>query len=675
MSKKKKQINSILGPKGILAESVKGYEHRPQQIQMAVEVLEALTSDKRLIIEAPTGTGKTLAYLSAACLSGKRVAISTGTKNLQEQIFYKDIPFVREHVFPDLKAALLKGRGNFVCHQRFRRFQRQPFLPGFVDQRRVESIYEWYEYTCKYGQGDRAEMVDLPDDDHIWPEICSTPESCLGRKCPDRDECFVISMRARGYDSHIMVVNHHLLASDLAVRDSGFGEVIPRFEALIVDEAHGLEEALTQHFGVHVSAYRINRFCRDVRAALAAADCDDDPFENALLKIEEFTGRLFAGIRTTSGSRSERLRQVDRMVEEAQVGLCASLERLAASIEKMPTPTEELQAVANRAQQLSGDLRIILAHEAGDDFASWIEQRDKTLMLHASPVDVGPLVRQRLYEKIPVTVFTSATLSSGGDFEYFKSRLGLELDPPPGETILDSPFDYADQTMLHIPRELPEPNAPGFMDQVIPVLERLLIQTSGRAFILFTSYRNMTMAYERLLGKVPFPLLVQGSRPRSRLLEEFRSNSGSVLCATSSFWEGVDVQGEALSCVVVDRLPFAPPNDPVVAARIEKIRNQGGEPFYSFQVPMAVIALKQGLGRLIRTRSDRGVLCILDVRVVTKPYGRIFLESLHQCPISRESEDVARFFAVRSQPEPALTKTVKSPRRRVIMRRKTRQAH
>ena len=669
-----KQVVQILGQDGIMAGAVPGYELRPQQIEMAKEVLDAVTSAKRLIVEAPTGTGKTLAYLVAACLSGKRVAISTGTKNLQEQLFYKDIPFVRTHIFPDLKAALLKGRGNFVCHARFKRFQRQPFIPGFVDHDRIDQINAWYDQTCRQGEGDRAELTDLPDGDPIWPEICSSAETCLGRKCPQREDCFVSRMRARGYDAHLMVINHHLLASDLAVRDAGFGEVIPRYEALIVDEAHGLEDAFTQHFGCHVSPFRVNRLCRDVRASLSEEDCQDERLEKGLLHVEELIGRLFAALRVPPGTRAEKLDPVGPELEEIRFGLCSSLAAIAASIENLPKKSEELSAVAGRVMQLSEDLEIILAVPRDENFACWLEQRERTVFLHASPVEVGPILKQRLYDKVEPTVFTSATLSSGGNFEYFKSRLGLNLTPRPEETILDSPFDYASQTMLHIPAQLPEPNSPDFMDAAVSVLERLLVQTSGRAFILFTSYRNMTTAFQRLQGKVPFPFLVQGSRPRSRLLEAFKADRGSVLFATSSFWEGVDVQGEALSCVVVDRLPFAPPNDPVVSARIEKIRSQGGEPFYSFQVPMAVLALKQGLGRLIRTRSDRGVLCILDVRIVTKPYGRIFLDSLHQCPISRDAEDVERFFALSVNHKPGEVRTKRVARKKKSVKRSTEPA-
>lgn len=627
-----------------MARSIDHYEHREQQIQMAIEVFEALESGHRLVIEAPTGTGKTLAYLVAAALSRKRVAISTGTKNLQEQLFFRDIPFVRKKIFPDLKAALLKGRGNFVCHTRLLRFLRQPSLPVIDDARYREEIVEWYRQTVRTGQGDRAELENLPDDDPIWPDICSTSETCLGKRCPDKDECFVLKMRARASQADLMIVNHHLLMSDLAVKESGFGEVIPRYDALIVDEAHGLEEAATQHFGFHVSLFKISRFVRDARAELNEAGLDDGKFHGALNSIEEPARRLFALFADVAGLR-QRLHSVDHETVETRNLLQGALDSFASMISNVTQPSEELRSMEDRARAISLELGIILGDDPTGEYACWSERRDRSVVIHASPVDVGSRLQSRLYDEVGAIVFTSATLSSGGSFAYFKSRLGLHDSYEPSDTILDSPFDYSRQTLLYIPRSIPEPNSPGFVDSLVPILEGVLTSTMGRAFVLFTSYRNMNAVYRNMEGRVPFPLLVQGSKPKNRLLTEFRQNKGSVLFATSSFWEGIDVQGEALSCVIVDRLPFAPPTDPVVAARLEKLRREGKEHFYSYQVPMAVIALKQGLGRLIRTRLDRGVLCILDLRILTKSYGKIFRESLYGSPIHRDPADIEAFFS------------------------------
>jgi ATP-dependent DNA helicase DinG len=640
----KNQINAILGPQGIVAKSMPNYEHRKQQIEMALSVSQALESDDHLIIEAPTGTGKTLAYLVAAALSRKRVAISTGTKNLQEQLFYKDIPFLREKIFPGLKAALLKGRGNFVCHARLRRFLRQPHLQGFDRSGSLEEILEWYRKEDKTSQGDRAELERLPDDDPIWPDICSNSETCLGKKCSDREKCFVLKMRARAADADLMVVNHHLLASDLAVRESGFGEVIPRYEVLIIDEAHGFEDAITQHFGFHVSQARIMRMVRDARIELAEAKVEADRFEKALSATEYDCRRLFFGFQNIAGAKSQ-LGSVSPELAEIRDALCANLNITASMIANLSNPPEELRSISRRAAEISLGLETILTDQVGADYACWAERRERNVILHASPVEIGETLRASLYEKIPGIVFTSATLSSGGSLDYFKSRLGLDGDSQGAESILDSPFDYTRQTMLFIPQSIPEPNAAGFREALSKVIEEILIRTHGRAFVLFTSYKNMETVYSLLEGRVPFPLLVQGQRPKSRLLEEFREKTGSVLFATASFWEGVDVQGEALSCVIIDRLPFAPPDDPLVAARMERIKKTGGEPFYSFQVPMAVLALKQGLGRLIRTRSDRGILCILDIRILTKSYGKIFRKSLYESPLCRKPEDIEEFFS------------------------------
>jgi ATP-dependent DNA helicase DinG len=639
-----KQILAILGPDGVLARSMEGYEHRKQQTLMAIQVYEALTSKQRLIVEAPTGTGKTLAYLVAAALSRKRVAVTTGTKNLQEQLFFKDIPFLKSKVFPKLKAALLKGRGNFICHERLRRYLRQPYLEGFVDPGALKEIVAWYRRTRETGDGDRAELVNLPDDDRIWPEICATSDTCLGKRCPDRDECFVLKMRTKAADVDIMVINHYLLASDLVVKESGFGEVIPRYDALIVDEAHGLEDALTQHFGFHMNQTRLVRLIRDVRSELGQAAAKEEKFQVALKDLDDHGRRLFANFQNGPPG-AKRLGRLSGPIVETRDLVCRSLATLAAMISNVSEGTDELRSMAKRASDMREELDTILADDPAGDYACWIERKDRAVILHASPVEVAGMLRSKLYDKVSSVVFTSATLSSGGNFAYFSSRLGLNDEPLPRETILDSPFDYARQTMLFIPPSIPEPNAPEFLDAMTPLLEEILTHTRGRAFVLFTSHRNMVTAHANMQGRVPFPLLIQGTKPKSRLLEDFRSQEGSVLFATSSFWEGVDVQGEALSCVIVDRLPFAPPDDPVVSARIERIRGANGEPFYSFQVPMAVIALKQGLGRLIRTRSDRGILCILDKRILTKSYGRVFRNSLYDSPLRRNIQDIKRFFA------------------------------
>jgi len=642
------QIEEIFSPGGALAQSIGNYEHRPQQTQMAAQVYEALASGDALIIEAPTGTGKTLAYLVAAALSRKRIAISTGTKNLQEQLFSKDIPFAQEKLFPKLKAALLKGRGNFVCHTRLKRLLRQPYLAGLGSPETLKQTMEWYRWTLTAGDGDRAELADLPDNDPLWPEICSTPESCLGRKCPDKERCFVLKMRSRAAEVDLMVVNHHLLTSDLAVKESGFGGVIPRYEAVIVDEAHGLEDAATQNFGFHMSRFRISRLAREAASELALVRADPATLRETVNAIEENARRLFAMVEEKFPTRAA-LGNLDREILTARDILCAHLETLAVGMAHLPEPSDELMILAGRALGIKDELLVILGANEGSEFACWAEPRDRSLFLHASPVEVGDLLRARIYEKVDSVVFTSATLSSGGNCDYFASRMGLDREPHPQHAILGTPFDYASQTMLYIPKAVPEPTAPGFVQAIAPVLKEVLEKTGGRAFVLFTSFRNMEEVFTQLKGLLPYPLLVQGSRPKGRLLKEFRERVGSVLFATASFWEGVDVQGEALSCVIIDKLPFAPPDDPLVAARMDRLRLKGKDPFYAYQVPMAVLALKQGLGRLIRTRSDRGLLCIMDKRILTKPYGKVFRESLFNTRFCRDADEIDRFFSNRTE--------------------------
>ncbi len=633
-----------MGPEGGFSKAIPGYEYRKQQTRMALEVYGALVSDDRLIIEAPTGTGKTYAYLVAAAFSRKKVAITTGTKNLQEQLFFKDIPFLKKHIFPGLKAALLKGRGNFICHARMRRLLRQPYLEGMPQWSSFKQITEWYQHTLEHGKGDRAEMADLPDDDSTWPEVCSTTETCLGRKCPDRDDCFVHRMRQRAADADLMVVNHHLLASDLMVKESGFGEVIPRYEALIVDEAHGLEDAATSHFGFRVSRFKLIRLARDTATVLSGEHRFHDKLRKAVKDLELTGNRLFDHFSERLKSR-QRLPRPGRETVEIRDLLCGHLSTLSAMLAAEKDAPEEMEMLTRRTEMLGLELETILADETEGNYACWAEIRDGNLFLHASPVDVSEMFKTRLYEKVPAIVFTSATLSSAGEFEYFKSRLGLNDEPAPTEIILDSPFDHSVQTILYIPRSIPEPNSPEFTQAAAEVIVDVLHRTQGRAFALFTSHRNMKNVHDIVRDRVSFPLLIQGSKPKNLLLEEFRDRSESVLFATSSFWEGVDVQGEALSCVIIDRLPFAHPDEPVISARIERIRKEGGAPFYSFQVPMAVISLKQGLGRLIRTGSDTGVLCILDKRILTKPYGRIFQKSLFQTPLYRDPDCIDEFLS------------------------------
>jgi ATP-dependent DNA helicase DinG len=642
-------ILEILGPDGLLADAIDGYEKRDQQVRMANEVHNAISSDEILVIEAPTGTGKTLAYLVGAILSGKKIAVSTGTKNLQEQIFHRDAPFLKENVFPKLKYALMKGRGNFLCHIRFNKFMRQPSLHGMGAGKTIKSIATWYEKTCRKGTGDRAEMEFLPDNDPTWPEICSTMETCLGRKCPQRESCFVMKMRAQGVNADLMILNHHLMASDLMVRESGFAEVVPRYEALIVDEAHGLEEALTSHFGFHLSQFKLLRLARDIMVELTENNYNYSKLEKPLQALEVDARRLFEECHELilgKAAFSGRIHGISPTIAETRDHLGTNLDSISAILSALDPNSEELTLLSARADNIAMELQTILADEPDPDYARWIEQRERSLMLHAAPVHVGKTLKPLLYEKVSSVVFTSATLSTSDNFDYFRGRMGLDEDAAPMETLLDTPFDYERQTLLYVPPSMPDPNSASFIPATAAAITEILQVSRGRAFVLFTSFKGMNGVYDLIREKLPFPLLIQGSKPKTKLLEEFLSLRGAVLLATASFWEGVDVRGEALSCVIVDRLPFAPPDDPIIAARSEHIKKQGLSPFSTLHAPMAIIALRQGLGRLIRTRSDRGLLAILDNRIITKSYGKLFLKSLHAGPLTRNMEEVERFFQI-----------------------------
>jgi len=651
------RIEAVLGPEGVLAEAIQGYEYREQQVAMAEEVLSALMAEDTLVVEAPTGTGKTLAYLVAIGLSGKRVAVSTGTKNLQEQLFFKDIPFVKERVFPGLQSALLKGRGNFICHQRFKNFLRQPSFYEQWEEKLLEKIIEWYQVTCSKGDGDRAELENLPDDSQLWSEICSTTETCLGRNCFDFERCFVQKMRSKAAEVDLLVVNHSLLASDLAVRATGRGEVIPRFDALIVDEAHGFEEAVTQHFGFHSGFYKIRKYARDFRFQLAQSSVTEEKFDKDLRRLEDQAKNLF-GIFDEIPGQKIRIDATDRRVAESLAQVSQTLNSLFAMISGLLKSNEEMKNLAQRTQDLRTELETIFGSLSSGDFATWAEKRDRAVMAHACPIEIGRALQVRLYEKIPGVVFTSATLATSGSFSYFKSSVGLNGDLSPKERILDCPFDYSKQTLFYVPESIPEPNSDQFATALSKAIGEILSISRGRAFALFTSNRNMEKVFQDLKGKLPFPLLLQGTKPKTKLLEEFRASEGAVLFGTASFWEGVDVQGEALSCVIIDRLPFAPPDDPILATRVELLKSAGKNAFFLLQVPMAAISLKQGLGRLIRTRNDHGALCVMDTRILSKSYGKIFFESLHKSPLTRSLKAVKAFFEKSGQ------KSSKTPRQK-----------
>ena len=629
---------------GPLAAALPAFEPRPGQRTMAAAVGDILGGGGVLLAEAGTGTGKTLAYLVPAILSGRRVLVSTGTRNLQDQIYYKDLPALREALGVPFTAAYMKGRANYLCLQRFESVLEGGEPRGPADGAYIDALREWAAQT---ETGDRSEVEDLPDDYPLWNEISAASENCIGTECPRYDDCFVTRMRRQALESDLVIVNHHLLCADAAVRQSAYGEVIPSCACTVIDEAHQLENVATQYFGISVSNYRLEELARDGQRALAgiepagAADSDE-----ARRRVDDvrYRGQVFAEALRNIVPEGDRMRVTAEKLEPATEpagGLAESLTALERTLGELADATEELTALARRAGELRQQVRFLLdASETG--FVYFLERRGKGVFLRAAPIDVSDIVRELILERADGTVLTSATLAVDDTFDYFRGRLGItdahEMRLPPE-------YDFAAQAVLYLPRHMPPPRSERFAGAMAQELGELLRATRGRAFVLFTSYANLRAVHRQLDPALPYPLLVQGSAPRSVLLREFRSTPEAVLLATSSFWQGVDVAGESLSCVVIDKLPFASPSDPVTAARIEAIEAVGGNAFADYQVPLAILTLLQGFGRLIRHRNDRGVLALFDARVRTRGYGRRFLDSLPPAPITHEVAAVRSFIS------------------------------
>ncbi len=629
---------------GPLSETLPSFEPRPGQRQMAAAVADIFEDGGILLAEAGTGTGKTLAYLIPAILSGHRVLVSTGTKNLQDQIYYKDLPYLRSALDVSFTATYMKGRANYLCLHRFAdvRDSEEPRLQA--ERSYLEVIEQWVGQT---ETGDRAEIEDLPDDVPIWNEISATAENCLGTECPSYDDCFITRMRQRAIESDIVIVNHHLLCADAAVRQSAYGEVIPNCSHVVIDEAHQLEDIATHYFGMVASSYRLAELARDAHRLLAS-DPNADPLATSdvhrIVDDTQDRARMFFGSLTRLGVTGERTRVTTAVLaqtEEPAGQLVAALSAFERALIQIDNPSEEVQTLAQRAAELQDQLKFLL-RASDPNYVYFLDLRGKGVFLRASPIDVSAIVRDVLLARNNGSILTSATLTVDGSFDYIRGRLGVDQAL---EVRLPSEFNFRHQSVLYLPRRMPEPRSESFTSAVADELTNLLAVTEGRAFVLFTSYANLRAVRDQLETTLTYPLLVQGSAPRTTLLREFRTTPGAVLLATSSFWQGVDVAGAALTCVVIDKLPFASPADPITAARMEAVEARGGNPFSEYQVPLAILTLLQGLGRLIRHRRDRGVLALLDPRIRTKGYGRRFLASLPPAPIIHDLSDVATFLA------------------------------
>ena len=642
-------VGAAFAPGGALGRAVDGYEPREGQRRMAAAVAATIASGGTLLVEAGTGTGKTLAYLIPAILSRRRLLVSTGTKNLQEQIYFKDLPALRSALGVPFTATLMKGRSNYLCRHRFEQYRAGDAADVFL----LPMLSDWAATT---ETGDRAELRDLPEELPAWKEVAADADTCLGTECPQHADCFVTRMRQRAAESDVVIVNHHLLCADAAVRRGDFGEVIPSCSTLVVDEAHQLEDVATQYFGVAVSNYRLDDLLRDgeqvlPRAGHALPHQHLDELQKALTRVADRT-RIFFSSLLLAPRREDRARYTAESIEaHADEGLmlAGALEGFEATLALARNTVEpgtlldaddDLATLQRRAGELKEELRFLL--KAGDtDFVYFLEFRGRGVFLRAAPIDVSRIVQKALFDRMRTTVLTSATLAVEGSFDYLRGRLGIEQAD---ELRVPSEFDYRSQAILYLPRRMPPPRAPGFAEAAAREVLRILTCTRGRAFVLFTSYAVLRVVQQFVEMSLPYPVLVQGTAPRSVLVDRFRSTPHAVLLATASFWQGVDVAGEALSCVIVDKLPFASPSDPVTAARIEAINAAGGDAFADYQVPLAILALQQGLGRLIRHRSDRGVLAVLDPRLRTMGYGRRFLDSLPPAPVTSDVGAVERFF-------------------------------
>jgi ATP-dependent DNA helicase DinG len=669
-------MKEIFGPGGLIARAHPEYEHRPGQIQMAEAVLRAFEERRHLIVEAGTGTGKTLAYLvpaiAAAVSRGGRVVISTGTKNLQEQLMEKDIPFLQRVLPKKFTAAYMKGRANYVCLSRVKRAETTPILEGLDDVDHFDEVRKWSRAS---ETGDRAELTELPENLTFWRHIDARSEICTGQKCPDYDACYITRMRQRASEADIIIVNHHLFFADLALRGGEYGQVIPDYSAVIFDEAHQVEDVAAEYFGAQVSNYQVEDMLRDLQNLPVTDAGLNRELTRASNRVGRFAEQFWLGFardargeegryaitpgtfaRKTKGGEIE-----PTPLGEAYLSLDGALARMETTLDVIKDKPPEVENLLRRIRETRFNLEFIVA---GDDrrYVYWVERRGRGVFLRASPIDVSTLLQDKLFERVETVVLTSATLASAGSFDFIRRRLGLAADglgvedegddaaiaspaaEKTDELVAPSGYNYEEQAVLYLPPRMPEPRSPQWIERAAEEVTKLLEVSRGRAFVLSTSLSGMRALYERVAPQVDFPCFIQGSASKAGLLDRFRSTPHAVLFATASFWQGVDVRGEQLSCVIIDKLPFAVPTDPVVAARQRFIEEQGGSSFYEYSVPQAVITLKQGVGRLIRSTTDRGLIAVLDPRLRTAGYGRLFLASLPPCRITSNIAEAARVF-------------------------------
>ncbi|MGB8331728.1 MAG: ATP-dependent DNA helicase [Polyangiales bacterium] len=623
----------LLGPTGPFARGVSGYEHRPGQIRMARAVQDALEHDGVLLIEAGTGTGKSWAYLIPAALSGRRVLVSTGTRALQDQIMENDLPALERHLGREIDAASVKGLSNYLCRRRFHELSgsAEAAQPRFAQL--LPRLRSWAETS---DSGDRGTLASIAEEDPIWSRIVSGSDTRIGARCHYYDDCFVTRVRRRAESAQLVVVNHHLFFADLALRDTGFASVLPDYDAVIFDEAHQIEDTATLFFGSRLSTAMLERLVRDARAALGSKQGDTAHDTRLLDGLLQQSSNFFAELPgDASGARVSL--PAEAIPKDALFALDNVLAELGASCRNLKPPRENVLQIARRTDQLRNALGSLEAPGQ----VSWSQGGGRSPSVGSSPIDVGPLLRERLHERVPCVVFTSATLTTGGDFAFFKQRLGIDREV--SEEVVESPFRYEEQAALYAPGHLPDPRASDFVDAASREIIELIRMSQGGAFVLSTSLRMMKALSKRVGDELEQDWFVQGDAPKQTLLDRFRDQGNAVLFATASFWEGVDVPGSALRLVVIDKLPFDVPSDPVVAARCERLDEAGESSFMRYLVPAAALALKQGFGRLIRTTRDHGVVAILDSRIRRKGYGKVFLRSLPPARVCDTLDEVREF--------------------------------
>jgi len=634
----KQQVADFFAADGALAKVIPDYLPRAAQVEMAEAVAQSIDDKEHVIVEAGTGTGKTFAYLVPAIVSGKKVIVSTGTKNLQDQLFNKDVPLIRKAMKVPFAAALLKGRANYLCTYRLELAVHSNLGFSREDIAALAKIKKWSKSTRT---GDTADMHEVMESNPVWQQATSTRENCLGQECPEYAECFLMKARKKAQEAHLIVVNHHLLCADWSIRETGFGELLPNADVVIIDEAHQLAETASNFLGVSLGSKQISDLANDALMEYFQ-DAKDMPdlrvaSENLTHEIKDM--RLAFGLDITRGDWKEI--EQNPKIMEGMVRLQEHLEALADQLELASVRTKGLETCFKRAEELEEQFKNILQDNSGK-WVRWYETHKKSFSLHLTPLDVAAEFQSFMAQHSASWVFTSATLSVAQKFDYFARNLGISNAK---SYSWESPFDFPNQSLFYHPKGLPQPNSPDFVEQIVEVAIPVINASKGRTFFLFTSHRALQAAAKILDKRIKYPILVQGDKPKAILLDSFKQKGNAVLLGTSSFWEGIDVRGEALSTVIIDKLPFSSPGDPVLKARLEAMEKQGRKPFFEYQLPTAVTALRQGVGRLIRDVNDRGVLLLCDPRLLKKSYGHMFLNSVPAMRRTRDIKDVEAFFA------------------------------